>query len=120
MQYLAVVVEDDNAMRTIYRRVLEDIGYTVIEAGDGNTAIKLLRDHTPDIIFLDMLLPYVNGLTVLDYILNAEHLNRMHVVIVTSNRQFEKDIENQRHIDFILKPIRPAQIRDLARAALVE
>lgn len=120
MQHLAVVVEDDNAMRTIYRRVLEDIGYTVIEANDGNTAIKLLRDHTPEIIFLDILLPYVNGMAVLEYILGADHLDRMRVVIVTSNRQFEKEIVTQRPVDFIVKPIRPAQIRDLARAALVE
>ncbi|MDX1994006.1 MAG: response regulator [bacterium] len=113
----ALVIEDDPGMRAIYRRVLADIEYEVIEAVDGVAAIDMLKQVKPDIIFLDVLLPHANGLTVLDYLSREAHLQDTHVVIVTSNRHFEHEAQQIRRVDFVQKPIRPAQIRELANTA---
>ncbi|MBC7870808.1 MAG: response regulator, partial [Chitinophagaceae bacterium] len=69
-----------------------------------------------DIIFLDVLLPHVNGLAVLDYVSQDARLHNTYVVIVSSNRQFEQQANAIRRVDFVVKPIRPSQIRDLAMA----
>lgn len=112
---LALVVEDEIGICLIYRRILERVGFTVIEAHTGTEAIDILDRESPDLIFLDMLLPQINGATVLNYILTAPHLNPQRVVIVTSNRQYERLAEAHPDVvDFVLKPIRPEQIRSYA------
>lgn len=112
---LALVVEDDAGLCIIYQRVLASAGYDVLEAMDGEVALELLEIHTPNVIFLDILLPRVNGLVVLDFIRNTPHLQDTHVVIVSSNQRFEKEVINLSSVEFILKPIRPAQIQDIAQ-----
>jgi len=112
---LALVVEDDKGLCTIYDRLLRGMDYDVLEASDGKIALDILENHSPNVVFLDILLPRVNGLVVLDYIQNAPHLQNAHVVVVTSNRRFEKDVRELASVDFILKPIRPAQITDIAK-----
>lgn len=114
---LAMIVEDDTGLRLIYRRVLESVNFSVLEAPDGLVALNLLETETPDIVFLDMLLPNVNGVTVLNHIINTPRLHTMHTVIVSSNKQFEKMLRPDLPISFVLKPIRPAQIRELALEA---
>jgi CheY-like chemotaxis protein len=115
---LALIVEDDTGLRLIYRRVLESINFSVLEAPDGLVAMNLLETQTPDIVFLDMLLPNVNGVTVLNHIINTPRLQNIHTVIVSSNKQFEKMLRPDLPISFVLKPIRPAQIREFALAAV--
>lgn len=114
MKQLALIVEDDAGMRVIYRKVLGDMGYELIEAVDGNAAIEALRQQTPDIMFLDMLMPRLNGEAVLDFIHDMAHLSAMRVVIVTSNPHIEHRLKDRQRVDFVVKPIRPAQIRELA------
>lgn len=112
---LALVVEDDNSLRIIYRRVLEDTGFEVLEAEDGRVALAILAQHVPDLIFLDMLLPHVNGVTILNHITTSNTFQHTRTIIVSSNSQFEKMVHPDQLVSFVLKPIRPAQIRDIAR-----
>jgi CheY-like chemotaxis protein len=113
MQHLAMVVEDDQALRFIYQRILSHAGFEVLEAPDGAQAVELLKENAPDIVFLDILLPGVNGQAVLNYLKNAPHLSKTQVVIVSSNRRFEQLLESATQGQFFLKPIRPAEIRSL-------
>lgn len=111
---LAVVVEDEISISLLYKRVLEKLGYQVIEALDGETALVILERYQPDIIFLDMLLPKVNGVTVLNYITTSSHLTHVPTIIVSSNKQFELMANTHPSVNFVLKPIRPEQIRHYA------
>jgi len=111
---LAVVVEDEISICLIYKRVLEKLGYQVIEALDGESALVVLERYQPDIIFLDMLLPKVNGVTVLNYITTSAHLAHVPTIIVSSNKQFEAMAQTHPSVGFVLKPIRPEQIRHYA------
>ncbi len=111
---LAVVIEDEISICLIYRRVLEKLGYEVIEALDGEAALSVLSHCQPQIIFLDMLLPKVSGVTVLNYITTTPHLAHVPTVIVSSNKQFESLVCTHPSVDFVLKPIRPEQIRHYA------
>jgi len=115
MQHLALVVEDDPALRLIYRRLLAEANFEVLEAADGAQALTLLETHIPQLVFLDMLLPNVNGQMVLDALNSAERFSKTYVVVVTSNRRFEPLVYHVPLREFILKPIRPTQIREIAQ-----
>ncbi len=116
MAMLALVIEDDTGLRLIYRRVLERQDFEVLEAADGQIALNILAQTTPHIIFLDMLLPLVSGVTILNTITTTPRLSRVKTVIVSSNKQFAQMIEPGQPVEFVLKPIRPAQIRAFAEA----
>lgn len=59
---LILVVDDDEQVREWLRIVLEEEGYRVAEAGDGNQAFKTIDREVPDLVVLDMLLPDKDGL----------------------------------------------------------
>jgi PAS domain S-box-containing protein len=60
-----LVIDDDPAARAITRRVLSREGYGVIEAADGQTGLRLAKEHRPDLITLDILMPGMDGWAVL-------------------------------------------------------
>ncbi len=59
---LILVVDDDQAVRLLLSRTLIKQGHTVIEAADGQAAIRLFRSHTPDLVITDLVMPNKEGL----------------------------------------------------------
>ncbi len=59
-----LVVEDDPTVREVTRRYLGDAGYAVDEAADGRAGLRAAREHTPDAVVLDVMLPGMSGLEV--------------------------------------------------------
>jgi two-component system response regulator MtrA len=62
---LILLVEDDRSIRDVTRMGLVDAGFTVITAADGDEAIRAFRQHAPDAVVLDVMLPRRDGLEVL-------------------------------------------------------
>jgi DNA-binding response OmpR family regulator len=56
-----LVVEDDSTVREVTRRYLGDAGYDVDEAADGLSGLRAAREHTPDAVVLDVMLPGMSG-----------------------------------------------------------
>jgi two-component system chemotaxis response regulator CheY len=59
---LCLVVDDSRVVRKVARRILEDLGFEVAEAGDGAEALAWVRTAIPDVILLDWNMPVMNGL----------------------------------------------------------
>ena len=57
-----LVVDDSRVVRKVARRILEDLGFEVAEAGDGAEALAWVRTAMPDIVLLDWNMPVMNGL----------------------------------------------------------
>lgn len=114
--YQVLIVEDEAALRNIYHRILSTMGWEVLQAKDGEEAITFLQQTIPDLIFLDMRLPAVNGMEVLKFIRqNQSRLKQTHIVIASSSKDYERQIDSLPSAEFVLKPILPGQIRDIAR-----
>ncbi len=60
-----LLVEDDKFIREMYRDFLVEKGYTVGTAGDGEEALAIVKTFQPDLIFLDIMMPKIDGLEVL-------------------------------------------------------
>ena len=56
-----LIVEDDDRIRSSVRLALEDHGYRVIEASDGEIALETIRRDVPDVVLLDLMLPGMDG-----------------------------------------------------------
>jgi two-component system, OmpR family, phosphate regulon response regulator PhoB len=84
-----LLVEDDAALAQMYRTKLERDGYTVQVAGDGEEALGVLSGELPDLIFLDVRLPRMDGLTFLERLRAAERTKNLPVVIVSNYSEAE-------------------------------
>lgn len=88
-----LVVDDDQDIRDVVRFILEDAGYEVIDAGDGESALQTLRDSpTPLIALLDLLMPRLNGLDVLTEIIADPSLKQRHAyILLTADNNVLRD-----------------------------
>jgi len=110
-----MVVEDDRALQKLYADIAQQIGWEVELAVDGQKAIDLLNTGTFHVIFLDILLPMVNGIAVLQHIADNAHLHRVHVVIASASHEYERHTEAVPSAEFLLKPVLPGQIRHILK-----
>ncbi len=85
-----MVVEDDVFVMDIYHTKLEQEGFQVIEAANGLEAIKKLEEVIPDVMLLDILMPYMDGLEVLEKIKADDRFKNIPVVLLTNLSQKEE------------------------------
>jgi len=115
-----LIVEDDAGIQNFYDRILQQIGYEVHIAMDGEQAIEHLQEHVPNLVVLDIRLPYINGLHILDFIAQNPRLSQTHVIIATASQEYEQYVTKVNSADFLLKPIMPKQIIDIATRIIQE
>lgn len=110
-----LVVEDDPALRRMYRTALTLAGFDVIEADDGLAALHQLDYRPPDVVVLDLMLPTMSGLVVQQEIAAHAHTRRIPIVIVTGS-----DLSLD-HLDVpcvLRKPVSPESLVDAVRSCM--
>ncbi len=104
-----LVIEDDQDMLQLLRRVLESEGYRVILATDGFYGMTLLGEAKPDLVLLDIMMPGLDGYDTLDSI---RQYSNVPVIMVTAKREIEA-LEKALDLgadDYVKKPFRPAEL----------
>jgi len=79
-----LLIEDDPTLSTLYKDFFEKEGYSVSLATDGDSGLKIAMSTMPDIILLDILLPKMNGMSVLTKIRGSEWGKKEPVIILTN------------------------------------
>lgn len=79
---LIVDDNDDNLLLLSY--ALEELGCSTIQGSSGSDAIELATTHTPDLILLDILLPDMNGMTVIEHLRRHAALRHAPIIAVTA------------------------------------
>jgi DNA-binding response OmpR family regulator len=82
-------IEDDAAVAEMYRLKLELDGYTVKVASDGEEGLQLAGTNPPDIVFLDIRLPHMDGFAVLESLRADESLKHVPVIILSNYGEAE-------------------------------
>lgn len=104
----ALVAEDEATLR---HQLVEQLGQLwpelaiVAEAADGVQALRLLEEHRPDVLFLDIQMPGATGLEVA-----RQASGRCHVVFVTAYDEYAVAAFEQGAVDYVLKPISAARL----------
>jgi two-component system alkaline phosphatase synthesis response regulator PhoP len=79
------MVEDDVALAEMYKLKLELDGYLVVTAVDGETGLSMADTFVPDLILLDIVLPGMDGLALLDAIRAKDRLREIPILILTNH-----------------------------------
>ncbi|MCK5046041.1 MAG: response regulator [Candidatus Heimdallarchaeota archaeon] len=100
-----LLVEDDNTIRTLFRKILVANGYEVIEATNGEEALRLYEElkEKPELIILDHLMPKKSGLEVTQELL--KRYSHEKILIITGHPSIELDCFPNETIRLKLKPI---------------
>jgi PAS domain S-box-containing protein len=115
-----LVVEDNPITRKLVRVALAGDGYTVLEAGDGRTALDLLARHVPDLVLQDLILPDVDGFDLIQELRARPEGAAVPVLAVSG---FLSRVEQARSLavgftDYLFKPVEPAHLLATVRAYL--
>jgi len=115
-----LVVDDDPMVTRLLRINLELEDFTVEEAWDGRTAMKMLHDNTPELLILDIMIPQMNGWEILRQLREDEELKELPVVILTAKVQ-DEDIARGWRMGadgYIVKPFNPINLAGLIHKVL--
>jgi signal transduction histidine kinase len=99
-----LVVDDEDAVRTVLSNVLQDDGFKVSEANSGEAALKLFKQRVFDLVISDIVMPGMNGIELLEKI---KHLNpATEVIIITSHASLDTAVQALRcgAYDYLFKP----------------
>jgi DNA-binding response OmpR family regulator len=88
-----VLAEDDSDLRTIYAQCLRQAGHVVWEAEDGAQALALVRSHSPELLLLDIWMPILNGLEVLEQLAQAPEAVGLKVVVLSHQNDADTRLE---------------------------
>jgi len=113
-----VIAEDEAIVRLDLREILEEEGYLVVgEAGRGDEAVALVREHRPDLVILDIKMPGVDGLSAAREISTDQHTA---VLILTafSQRDLVDQARDAGALAYLVKPFQKEELLPAIEVAL--
>ena len=120
-QYRKVlIVEDSEDARYFMRLELEQFGYRVVEAENGEQAVATAERERPDIILMDLSLPIMDGITATAKIRSNDELTSVPVIAVTAHQEtdFREDAKAAGFDAYVTKPIDMPWLSELIKGLL--
>jgi DNA-binding response OmpR family regulator len=119
---LVLVVDDEEEIRKLLRRLLEQKGHRVLEADRGLLALRLVKDHVPDLIILDAMLPELHGFDIAKRIKGSAKYGHIPVIMVSAvyrGWRIAEDLRQNYGVEqYIEKPFRIADVTDAVQRLL--
>lgn len=108
----ALIIDDSPTIVFALRKILQSVGYTTFEALDAETGVELARTERPDVIFLDIVLPGMNGFAALRLLRRDPHTKNIPIIMISSNEQATEQFFGSRigADDFMKKPFSRAEV----------
>jgi two-component system cell cycle response regulator DivK len=114
---MTILVADDNlASRDLMRELLEASGHRVVEAKNGGEALDLIHRDPPDVVFLDLQMPVLDGFSVVRQLRSDDRFRRLPAVAVTASAMLgDRELAIAAGFDsYITKPINLNEVRKQA------
>lgn len=105
-----LVVEDDHDLLSLYKAVLSRPGHTVSPAAKTAEALSLLDRESFDLVILDLNMPDIPGVHVIERVQGDERLHNLPVVVISANQQYVQAVQAMGVAQFLIKPV---PMRDL-------
>jgi two-component system phosphate regulon response regulator PhoB len=115
-----LVIDDEAPIRLLCRVNLEAEGMDVLEAADGPSGLDEAREHVPDVVLLDVMMPGLDGWRVAEHLLEDERTSEIPIIFLTARAEFRDrarglDIGG---VDYVTKPFNPVELAPLVRQLL--
>ena len=116
-----LVVDDEDDIRELCRVNLEFEGYEVIDAADGEAALQLVRSDHPDVIFLDLMTPKMDGWEVLRQLKEDDATASIPVILLTAKTGENEQMRGWQEgiLEYVSKPFNPLSLVEWANRAML-
>ncbi|CAN5175122.1 hypothetical protein BH09GEM1_BH09GEM1_48100 [soil metagenome] len=117
-----LIADDEPNIRLVLRTALESVGHEVIEAANGREALAAIDTQTPDLMVLDLSMPVMDGMAVLEALRERPAKTKPRVIVLTAYGSVPAAVKAVRlgARDFIEKPVTPDDLRLSVTAVLEE
>jgi two-component system alkaline phosphatase synthesis response regulator PhoP len=115
-----LVVDDEQDLLDLIEYNLKKEGFDVIKAEDGKEGIKMAREHSPDLVLLDIMMPKMDGLEAVEVMRGDEALRHIPIIFLTARGDEKTEVEglNKGGDDYITKPISTTKLISRIKAVL--
>jgi DNA-binding response OmpR family regulator len=115
-----LVTDDESNIRMMVRVALESEGYSVLEASSGCQALEVLEHFSPQLMVLDLNMPEVDGMAVLEQLKRISIVQKPRVIVLTAYGSISAAVKATRlgAADFLEKPLTPSGLRNAVRDVL--
>ena len=115
-----LVVDDEEPIRLLCKVNLAAEGMKVLEAADGPSGLEQAREHRPDVVLLDVMMPGLDGWRVAESLIEDERTRGIPIIFLTARAEFRDrarglDIGG---IDYVTKPFNPLELAPLVQGLL--
>jgi DNA-binding NtrC family response regulator len=118
MDHSILIADDDDSIRFVLTKALQKEGYRIFSARNGKETVDLLRSEPIDVILLDIFMPDVNGLDLIETLQEINSTASIIIITAHGTTQIAIDAAKRRTYDYITKPFDIIAVTDLvARAA---
>ena len=116
-----LIVEDSEDARYFMRLELEQLGYRIVEADNGEKAVEVAERERPDIILMDLSLPIMDGIAATEKIRACDGFKTVPVIAVTAHQEtdFRADAKAAGFNAYVTKPIDMPWLSELIEGLLV-
>ena len=117
-----IIVDDDESIRIFYSKILRDEGYEILAYPSCEHLLSVISANTPDLIILDLMLPWESGEIFLSKIKNIKKFSDIPVIVVSGKQLVNEEIQRIKNIgasDFMTKPVDIEELLEKSRAYLV-
>lgn len=107
-----LLIEDDYGNRVLFADFLEQCGYRVLPLADGNNCIEIMQEFLPHLVLLDIKLPHIDGVTLIQAIRHHSQFQTLPILVV-SGYAFQADRRRALAAgatDYMVKPILPVTL----------
>lgn len=108
-----LAADDNQQIRMLVKAALRSLGHEIIEAADGEEALKIAYERVPDLVLLDVTMPKLDGWEVLHFLRKRPETAAVPVMMLTTAAQ-AFDLEHGASLgcnDYLTKPFSPADLR---------
>jgi two-component system chemotaxis response regulator CheY len=119
MKARTLVADDASFMREMIREIIEPEGFDVVaEAGDGTDAVTAFKEHSPDIITMDIVMPKMSGIEAVKEIIRLDPGAKIVMCSALGQEALVMEALKAGASDFIVKPFKPDAVVVTLRKAL--
>ncbi len=104
-----LIVDDDTETTALFATMIRNNGHEPVAVGTSYTAIETIRAESPDLILMDIMMPYINGIELCKMIKANQSIKHIPVIMVSalSDLGSKRDSANAGAEDFLTKPVLP-------------
>ncbi len=123
MRSKILVADDEAFIRLLIEQTLEDLeeeGVEILTADNGEKALQVIQEEKPDLVFLDVMMPKMNGFEVCEAVKRSFNMEDVYIVMLTAKGQeFDRERGEQAGANiYMTKPFDPDELVELAQKVI--